>query len=100
MRKSTTLFIALLVTLVGLKASAEYRAFRLRISKRNDSQVFRLVTSSLDPLQYPRYFTINQDEMVTYDDTWMCKGFTGDGTPYCPSPHVQNETSEGPEKGP
>lgn len=74
--------------LFSATAAAEYRAFLLRIAKRTSPQDYRLVVSTLDPLQYPSYYTVEADEVVTYDDTWMCRGRTGDARPICPSPRA------------
>jgi hypothetical protein len=87
----------------AFQASAEVRVFLLRIAKKADPQDYRLVTSTLDPLQYPRYHIVHDDEVVTYDATWRCPGRTGDFKPLCPNPKAppEDETqSEGPEKNP
>lgn len=82
------LLVLLLALLFSAAASAEYRAFLLRIAKRANPQDHRLVVSTLDPLQYPTYYTVEPDEVVTYDDTWMCRGRTGDARPVCTSPRA------------
>ncbi len=80
--------ILLFLFMAPLSAPAEYRAFLLRISKRDSPQDYRLVPSTLDPLQYPRYYPVQPDEVVTYDDTWKCRDRTGDFKPICPSPRA------------
>lgn len=83
-------------------ARAEYRVFILRIAKKSAPQDFRLVQSTLDPLQYPYLHPVAADEIVTYDDTWRCHGRTGDFKPLCPNPRepAQESTSQRPENGP
>lgn len=101
-RARNFLFILLSVSTAG--AAAEVRVFLLRIAKKSDPQDFRLVTSTLDPLQYPGYHTVRPDEFVTYTETWRCPGRTGDFRPLCPNPRApaaEGETSgEGPETRP
>lgn len=85
---------------------AEYRVFLLKISKKAPQspntaadktkspaeESFRLVESTLDPNQYPYYYPITQDEIVTYVDTWRCFGNTSDFKELCPNPKKnQNE---------
>lgn len=83
---------------------AEYRLFLLEIgppTKTNPDQSpadekpnnqLRYVTSTLDPLQYKYYYPVQTGEIVTYTQTWMCRGRTGNGTPYCPNPKAKLET--------
>ena len=81
-------------------ARAEYRAFLLRISEKSGD--FKIIKSTLDPLQYKTYFTVPDDAIVTYDDTWMCYGRT-EGQPICPSPkellpQATTDTAQSPEE--
>lgn len=84
-------FVFLFSLFLGLTpALAEYRAFELKISKRDaqgkpDPEKFRLVLSTLDPLQYYGYYIVREDEVVQYTRTWMCRGRT-DEKPICPDP--------------
>lgn len=84
---------------LSLGAHAEYRVFLLRIAKRSDAQDYRLVTSTLDPLQYPGYYPLKPDELITYDDTWLCRGHTGYEKPICPNPKTQSGQESGPTNG-
>lgn len=84
----------------SLSANAEYRAFLLRIAKRADPQDYRLVISTLDPLQYPGYHPLKPDELITYDDTWLCRGHTGYEKPICSNPKSQPDQESGPINGP
>ncbi len=84
--------IALGVSLSVSPALAEYRAFELMISKKDaqgkpDPKQFRLVLSTLDPLQYYGYYIVREDEVVQYTRTWMCRGRT-DEQPICPDPKL------------
>ena len=94
-------FLLLLITVLPSQSPAEIRMFLLRIAKKGNPQDYRLVKSSLDPLQYKYFYTVMPDEIVTYDDTWRCTGRTGDFQPACPSPRElasEKPPSEGPEK--
>jgi hypothetical protein len=97
-------FLFLLVTVFAVSAQAEYRAFLLRIAKKASPQDYRLVKSTLDPLQYRTYNAVSDDEIVTYDDTWKCEGRTGDFKALCPSPRApasdESSPSDGPENTP
>ena len=64
---------------------AEYRVFLLRIT--NPTGEVQLRPSTLDPLQYKTYFPTPDGAIVTYDDTWMCRGRT-DNLPLCESPRA------------
>ena len=79
--------------LTPLWSQAEYRVFLLKIEKiSSDPQatpVYRLVESTLDPLQYVGYHPVAADESVTYLETWRCKGNTSGFKPLCPNPKGQ-----------
>lgn len=81
---------------------AEYRVFLLKIMKKSQdpqiAQDFRLVESTLDPIQYKAYYPVAADEEVTYTDTWRCYGRTSDFMPHCPNPKAQ--IPEGEASGP
>lgn len=74
-----------LILVQSLWALAEYRAFELKISKKDDPEDFRLVLSTLDPLQYYGYYNVKENELVQYTRTWMCKGKTSE-KPICRDP--------------
>lgn len=91
----------LLLVLVGVNSRAEYRAFELKISKKEDPTQFRLVISTLDPFQYAGYYIVREDELVQYTRTWMCRGRTSE-LPICPDPNPPQESngSEEPNRAP
>lgn len=71
---------------------AEYRAFQLQI-KSKTGEVKRTFASTLDPEQYKGYFPVQNDENVTYTDTWMCRGRTGSFQKICNNPKATQKTS-------
>lgn len=106
----------LISLLLCSSANAEYRVFLLRISKipatpppttaplgtppentttstnRDPASAtldYRLVESTLDPVQYRGYYLVGADEKVEYIDTWMCKGRTDQFASLCPNPKAQ-----------
>jgi hypothetical protein len=85
--------VFILVSCMISTAFAEYRMFTLKItnSKTHD---FRLVDSSLDPLQYPYYNPVGADEIVQYVATWRCYGRTGPDIPVCPNPKADVTASQ------
>lgn len=84
-----SLLLLLALLLSSTLVLAEYRVFLLRISKKMDPETYRLVQSTLDPLQYPYYHPVQDDEIVTYDQTWRCPGNTGGQKPLCPPPEAR-----------
>jgi len=76
---------------------AEYRMFTLKITN-TQTQDFRLVDSTLDPLQYPFYYPVQANEIVQYIDTWRCYGRTGPWIPPCPSPRKKAAAEENPSQ--
>lgn len=87
-----TLGISILI-LCGLSviAHAEYRMFTLKITNTTTKD-YRLVDSTLDPIQYPYYYPVQKDEIVQYTDTWRCYGRTGDFKEPCPNPRAPAST--------
>lgn len=79
-----------MVVLLPWGASAEYRVFLLKITKRSSdpsiSPDSRLVESTLDHIQYRYYYPVAADEDVTYIATWRCRGRTDDFKPHCANP--------------
>lgn len=67
------------------KASAEYRAFELRIDDTEKSKT-RIVISVLDHLQYPHYYPLNKNETIAYVDSWMCFENMSNFRKPCPKP--------------
>lgn len=53
----------------------------------------RYVTTTLDPEQYRGYYTVANDETVTYIETWRCFGRTDGFKPLCPNPKKTGPTS-------
>lgn len=51
----------------------------------------RLVTTSLDPLQYKKYYPLQDNESLKLVDTWMCRGPTNMREP-CASPRTRPKT--------
>ena len=84
---------AFFLLITGTSARAEYRAFLLKISKKTSdpamAQDYRLVTSTLDHLQYHEYYPVAADEEVTYIATWRCPGRTDNFKPICDNPKGQ-----------
>lgn len=87
-----TLLFALFL---GLSAHAEYRAFELVITNKVTGAE-RIVLAALDPDQYRGYHALDPNETISYRDTWMCKGNTGD-KPICPKPETRQKPSQGPD---
>lgn len=88
----------LLLLTLGLSviAHAEYRVFTLKITN-TQTKDYRLVDSTLDPIQYPYYYPVKKDEIVQYTDTWRCYGDTSGERPLCPNPHPK---ATSPDAGP
>jgi hypothetical protein len=94
-------FGKMILMICGLSviAHAEYRMFTLKITN-TQTKDYRLVDSTLDPIQYPFYYPVQKDEIVQYADTWRCYGNTGGGKPPCPSPRAPAAESSGQNQGP
>jgi hypothetical protein len=76
----------LMICGLSVVAHAEYRMFTLKITNKQ-TQDYRLVDSTLDPIQYPYYYPVQKDEIVQYTKTWRCYGRTGPDLPPCsPAP--------------
>ncbi len=71
MQKSIWAFLVSLTMISSLSASAEYRAFELRIDNTEKGSS-RTVVSVLDHLQYPHFYPLNNNEVAIYADSWMC----------------------------
>ncbi|HEY8272349.1 MAG TPA: hypothetical protein VIG33_15770 [Pseudobdellovibrionaceae bacterium] len=96
--KSLGSFILILFGL-SVITHAEYRMFTLKITNKN-TQDYRLVDSTLDPVQYPYYYPVQKDEVVQYTDTWRCYGRTGGGLPPCPNLKSNPATNPAPVANP
>jgi hypothetical protein len=88
--------VKLIALLLVSTAHAEYRVFELVIQNTADKSE-RIVTSSLDPLQYPGYYDLRQGEIAMYRTTWMCWGDTSQLTKYCPNPKLNQSPENSPE---
>ena len=73
----------LLFYFISLSALAEYRVFNIQIS---NSAATRTIQSTLDPIQYKDLYPLAPDEVISYDDTWMCFGRTDNFLALCPNP--------------
>ncbi|MFN8846887.1 MAG: hypothetical protein ACK5V3_11930 [Bdellovibrionales bacterium] len=81
--KALSLFLFYLTLHLSLWARAEYRVFELTLRKGENQ---RVITSTLDPLQYPGYYPLLDGETVEYQQTWMCRGRTDNQLAFCPNP--------------
>ena len=59
-----------------------------------------MVASTLDPIQYPYYYSLQANEKVSYTETWRCYGRTGDFKEYCPNPKAQPPQASNQNQGP
>lgn len=79
------LLITTLVILSLPSARAEYRAYELKI-ENTETNKGRTEISTLDHLQYPRYFPLAAGEKISYVDSWMCRGNTSNFKKPCAKP--------------
>jgi hypothetical protein len=86
------MFLFFLVTVYVSSSFAEYRVFELVIQNQNDKSE-RIVTSNLDPFQYPGYYDLRQGEIVMYRDTWMCWQDSDHFKKFCPKPLAKSKPS-------
>lgn len=70
-------------------AWGEYRTYELLITNSTSGNT-RTVVSTLDHIQYPYYYPLNQGETIQYVDSWMCWGNTEKFKPLCPKPESEN----------
>ena len=77
----------LLFMVLGTSVSfGEYRVFELEFVRPPNQKPVRKYVSTLDPLQYPKYYSLGKGEVVQYKKTWMCKGPTPNFKSHCPPP--------------
>lgn len=76
-----------LATIIGFHSGlrAEYRVFVLQI-ENTQTQNIRTVKSTLDPEQYKTLYPVHPDEVVTYTNTWLCRGSTAGLQGLCEAP--------------
>jgi flagella basal body P-ring formation protein FlgA len=79
------LSVSIFLAIWSSAAKAEYRVFILEI-KNSKSNVNRQIQSTLDPEQYKSLNPLSPDETITYQDTWLCRGNTGDFRQHCARP--------------
>ncbi len=78
----------LVAMLFSLPVSAAYRLYQLKVTQYDPSlkkEVSRIVTSSLDHLQYEHYHSGYKALKVELVDTWYCPGDTSRHKP-CTKP--------------
>ena len=83
MRFLTTLLITILIS--SPWARAEYRAYELRLDN-TEKGTSRTVISTLDHLQYPRYYPLAKGEVAAYVDSWRCRENMSHFRKTCPKP--------------
>lgn len=95
--------IRLILILIFCQSSlAEYRVFTLHITNTK-SRVVRLVDTTLDPLQYTSVYTLQNNEQISYIETWKCNGRTDFFKAHCANPRLQDQepaivSHQSPEK--
>lgn len=82
--------------LVPTPGYGELRAFLLRIEQPGKKKV-RYVTTSLDPLQYEGFGLLREGEVVSLEDSWLCRGRTGGFRQLCPRPRPSTIDATGLE---
>ncbi|AGH95865.1 hypothetical protein [Pseudobdellovibrio exovorus] len=80
--------LALALNLLSLKTHAEYRVFVLHIQDQATEST-RQVQSTLDPEQYKSVYPLKPSEIITYVDTWRCRGRTDFFKEHCPNPKTR-----------
>lgn len=79
------MFLFFLIIFGVTNSYAEYRVFELVIQNQSDKSE-RIVTSNLDPFQYPGYYDVRPGEIIMYRDTWMCWQDSDHFKKFCPKP--------------
>lgn len=74
-----------LILFLSTEAKAEYRAFVLHLFN-SQTNLVRLIETTLDPDQYKTLYPISPNESLTYVETWRCKGRTDFFKPICAKP--------------
>lgn len=87
-------FLFLIIIIPIPSSLAEYRAYELIIENEEKGTQRRVVTT-LDHIQYPSYYPIQQKEKVLLAKSWMCWGASDYHQDICPAPENQ-----GPERFP
>ena len=72
------------VIFFSARAMAEYRTYVLNIVDQESGKE-RKVQSTLGPMQYATIYPVNANEVVEYEDSWMCWNNTAN-KPTCPKP--------------
>lgn len=86
----TKFCFATLLALISFTAFGEYRVYQYLIKsthhKAQDQNAY-IVTSTLDPVSFRAYKSGSLNVKVDLMRTWMCAGYTGYSSDYCPSPY-------------
>ncbi len=78
----------IIVILLPVPATiAEYRAYELLI-ENPEKGTQRKVISTLDHMQYPKYYPLNGGETVSYVDSWKCYHNGSQFQDTCPAPSL------------
>lgn len=75
----------LLVVLKMIPSQAEYRVFLLEI-RNPEKKLTRQIYSTMDPVQYSSVYPLAPQEIIMYQDTWLCPGNTAHFQQHCPRP--------------
>ena len=92
-------FIVLSSVLFAPQASAELRAFRLRITDVATG-TDRTVISRLDDLQYRQYFAVKSSETIRIEQSWMCYKRSDIAGTLCPAPQPTGPVSGDQDRSP
>lgn len=85
--------------LFSVTASAELRAFRLKILD-TATGAERTVISRLDDLQYRQYFAVKNTEQISIDQTWMCYRRSDFAGALCQAPEKSGPASGDQDRTP
>lgn len=84
----STFVITAALSFLSLKAQAEYRVFVLHIQDQA-TETTRQIQSTLDPDQFKSVYPLKSTEVITYVDTWRCRGRTDFFKEHCPNPKTR-----------
>lgn len=68
---------------------ADYRVYELNVSNQVTGES-RVVTSTLDQIQYPSYYPLQPNESIAYKQSWMCFGNFSKFKKHCPNPKASD----------
>ena len=75
----------LILLLFPFTLLAEYRVFIIHINNQTN-KTQRQVRTTLDPEQFKQIFPLNNTELISYVETWLCKGRTDFFKSHCKQP--------------